>query len=153
MQHCFLVSEIARFLGSAMGIAIANRKNRCDFGALRARCSEVPVLVRHHRPDFRQLPSKMANLYREARMTFHPILCVRDLLQLSGRDISSPRLHGRYRLFEMNRETFQQELVFEISIRCGHTLQRQQSTPTTRTSPLAWIPPTFARTRRAPKML
>ena len=29
-----LVSEIARFLGSAMGIAIANRKNRCDFGAL-----------------------------------------------------------------------------------------------------------------------
>ena len=30
-----LVSEIARFLGSAMGIAIANRKNRCDFGALR----------------------------------------------------------------------------------------------------------------------
>ena len=28
------VSEIARFLGSAMGIAIANRKNRCDFGAL-----------------------------------------------------------------------------------------------------------------------
>ena len=29
-------SEIARFLGSAMGIAIANRKNRCDFGALRA---------------------------------------------------------------------------------------------------------------------
>ena len=32
-----LVSEIARFLGSAMGIAIANRKNRCDFGALRRR--------------------------------------------------------------------------------------------------------------------
>ena len=31
-----LVSEIARFLGSAMGIAIANRKNRCDFGALSA---------------------------------------------------------------------------------------------------------------------
>ena len=33
-----LVSEFARFLGSAMGIAIANRKsqkNRCDFGALR----------------------------------------------------------------------------------------------------------------------
>ena len=29
-----LVWEIARFLGSAMGIAIANRKNRCDFGAL-----------------------------------------------------------------------------------------------------------------------
>ena len=26
-----------RFLGSAMGIAIANRKNRCDFGALRCR--------------------------------------------------------------------------------------------------------------------
>ena len=25
-----------RFLGSAMGIAIANRKNRCDFGALRS---------------------------------------------------------------------------------------------------------------------
>ena len=32
-----LLSEILlRFLGSAMGIAIANRKNRCDFGALRA---------------------------------------------------------------------------------------------------------------------
>ena len=30
-----LVSEIARFLVSAMGIAIANRKNRCDFGAQR----------------------------------------------------------------------------------------------------------------------
>ena len=29
-----LLSEIARFLRSAMGIAIANRKNRCDFGAL-----------------------------------------------------------------------------------------------------------------------
>ena len=29
-----LLSEIARFLGSAMGIAIANRKNRGDFGAL-----------------------------------------------------------------------------------------------------------------------
>ena len=27
-----LVSEIARFPGAAMGIAIANRKNRCDFG-------------------------------------------------------------------------------------------------------------------------
>ena len=27
-----------RFLGSAMGIAIANRKNRCDFGALRCSC-------------------------------------------------------------------------------------------------------------------
>ena len=32
-----LVLEIARFLGSAMGIAIANRKNRCDFGALRTK--------------------------------------------------------------------------------------------------------------------
>ena len=31
-----LVSEIARFLGSAMGIAIANRKSRCDFRALRS---------------------------------------------------------------------------------------------------------------------
>ena len=31
-----LVSEIARFLGSAVGIAIANRKKRCDFGALRS---------------------------------------------------------------------------------------------------------------------
>ena len=29
-----LVSEIASDLGSAMGIAIADRKNRCDFGAL-----------------------------------------------------------------------------------------------------------------------
>ena len=37
MQHCFLLSRKSlRFLGSAMGIAIANRKNRCDFGALRA---------------------------------------------------------------------------------------------------------------------
>ena len=36
MQHCFLLSRKSlRFLGSAMGIAIANRKNRCDFGALR----------------------------------------------------------------------------------------------------------------------
>ena len=35
MQHCFLLSQKSlRFLGSAMGIAIANRKNRCDFGAL-----------------------------------------------------------------------------------------------------------------------
>ena len=38
-----LVSEIARFLGSAMGIAIANRKNRCDFGAL---CSEFGAVNR-----------------------------------------------------------------------------------------------------------
>ena len=29
-----LVSEVARFLGSTMGIAIANRKNCCDCGAL-----------------------------------------------------------------------------------------------------------------------
>ena len=36
MQLCFLLSrESLRFLGSVMGIAIANRKNRCDFGALR----------------------------------------------------------------------------------------------------------------------
>ena len=38
MQHCFLLSQKwLRFLGSAMGIAIANhkKKNRCDFGALR----------------------------------------------------------------------------------------------------------------------
>ena len=34
-----LVSEIARFLGSAMGIAIANRENRCDFGALSSEAS------------------------------------------------------------------------------------------------------------------
>ena len=35
MQHCFLLfRKSLRFLGSAMGIAIANRKNRCDFGAL-----------------------------------------------------------------------------------------------------------------------
>ena len=36
MQHCsFLSWKSQRFPGSAMGIAIANRKNRCDFGALR----------------------------------------------------------------------------------------------------------------------
>ena len=36
MQHCFLLSrKLLRFQGSAMGIAIANRKNRCGFGALR----------------------------------------------------------------------------------------------------------------------
>ena len=36
MQHCFLLSRKSlRFLGSTMSIAIANRKNRCDFGALR----------------------------------------------------------------------------------------------------------------------
>ena len=35
MQYCFLLSRKSlRFLGSAMGIAIANRKNRCNFGAL-----------------------------------------------------------------------------------------------------------------------
>ena len=28
--------EVLGFLGSAMGIAIVNRKNRCDFGALRS---------------------------------------------------------------------------------------------------------------------
>ena len=40
--------------------------------------------------------------------------------------------------FEMPNATFQQKLVFEISIRCGHALP-QQSAPTTRTSPLAWV--------------
>ena len=36
MQHCFVLSRKSlRFLGSAMGIAIANRKSRCDFGVLR----------------------------------------------------------------------------------------------------------------------
>ena len=36
MQHGFLLSRKSqRFLGSAMGIAIVNRKNRCDFGALK----------------------------------------------------------------------------------------------------------------------
>ena len=35
MQRCFLLSRKSlRFLGSATGIVIANRKNRCDFGAL-----------------------------------------------------------------------------------------------------------------------
>ena len=29
------LGESLQFLGSARGIAIANRKNRCDFGALR----------------------------------------------------------------------------------------------------------------------
>ena len=34
-QHCSLVSRKSlRVLGSTMGIAIANRKNRCNFGAL-----------------------------------------------------------------------------------------------------------------------
>ena len=38
MQHCFLLSwKSLRFLGSAMGIVIANHKNRCDFGALSSR--------------------------------------------------------------------------------------------------------------------
>ena len=41
-----LVSEIARFLGSAMDIAIANRKNRCDFGALRAPWPSNPCFFR-----------------------------------------------------------------------------------------------------------
>ena len=37
MQHCFpLFRKSLRFLGSAIGIAIANRQNRCDFGALRS---------------------------------------------------------------------------------------------------------------------
>ena len=44
MQHCFLLSRKSlRFLGSAMGIAIANRKNRCDFGALRTGGNKVCV--------------------------------------------------------------------------------------------------------------
>ena len=30
-----------RFLGSAMGIAIANRKNCCDLGALRPECTKI----------------------------------------------------------------------------------------------------------------
>ena len=34
-----------RFLGSAMGIAIANRKYRCDFGALRASYIEFEHLI------------------------------------------------------------------------------------------------------------
>ena len=39
MQHCFHFSRKSlRFLGSAMGIAIADRKNRCDL--LRFRCAK-----------------------------------------------------------------------------------------------------------------
>ena len=35
MQHCFLLlRKSLRFLGTAMGFAIENRKNRCDFSAL-----------------------------------------------------------------------------------------------------------------------
>ena len=35
MQHCFLLPRKSRdFWGPRWGIAIANRKNRCDFGAL-----------------------------------------------------------------------------------------------------------------------
>ena len=63
MQHCFLLSRKSLwFLGSAMGIAIANRKNCCDFGALRITASMAPLpapqsssllpfanLRRHHR--------------------------------------------------------------------------------------------------------
>ena len=59
MQHCFLLFQKSlQFLGSAMGIAIANRKNRCDFGALRLGVttkfpSHAPTLTigRHHRKN------------------------------------------------------------------------------------------------------
>ena len=46
MQHCFLLSRKSlRFLGSTMGIAIANRKNRCDFGALRIASSQLLAVL------------------------------------------------------------------------------------------------------------
>ena len=48
MQYCklSLVSEIAAISGVRDGhIAIANRKNRCDFGALRLRRSEFTMRV------------------------------------------------------------------------------------------------------------
>ena len=40
LQTCHLKKSM-RFLGSAMGIAIANHRNRCDFGALSLRTSET----------------------------------------------------------------------------------------------------------------
>ena len=47
MQHCFPLSRKSlRFLGSATGIAIANRKNRCNFGAV---SSETFALVFYYR--------------------------------------------------------------------------------------------------------
>ena len=52
MHHCFLLSRKSlRFLGSAMGIAIANRKNRCDFGALRFTIGRPPPHT-HQIPTF-----------------------------------------------------------------------------------------------------
>ena len=48
MQHCFLLSRKSlRFLGSAMGIAIAHRKICCDFGALSCCFLGHPHLVAH----------------------------------------------------------------------------------------------------------
>ena len=42
MQHCFFLSPKSLAIsGSAMAITIANRKNRCDFGALRTPLSTL----------------------------------------------------------------------------------------------------------------
>ena len=74
MQHCFFLSRKSlRFLASAMGIAIANRKKRCDFGALRF-TSCLPML--------KAAPETLALFWNtpfNARLTlrraFSPIYC------------------------------------------------------------------------------
>ena len=70
-----LVSEIARFLGSAMGIEIANPKNRCDFGAL----SLDPLMNRQ------KIAKHSLSLERPARKPRHATaFFARELRHASG---------------------------------------------------------------------
>ena len=101
-----------------------------------ARCLEVPV---------------WQIFVEQLARTFHPQHCIGELLQQCGKDIQSSA-SWQIPTLQFQQANFQKKLVFETSIRCGHSLQ-QQSKATTTTSPLAWIRATSATTHLIPEML
>ena len=116
MQHCFLLSRKSlRFLGSAMGIAIANRKNRCDFGALSVFSTESHAVVFYYSvvnllrivipyskysksvqnseawapPQFQEVSVAISEVLEEARWQCHEMLAPHDVSIISAQNTSS----------------------------------------------------------------
>ena len=100
MQHCFLLSRRSLpFLGSAMGNAIANHENRCDFGALSSK-STHKALRGGTWGTFRPRPlGTPANGGRDRKEKPHSILgCYEarhDSRKLFGSNSFRPNMTGR----------------------------------------------------------
>ena len=90
MQHCFLLSwKSLRFLGSTMGIAIANRKNRCDFGVLSFSCRATLVVIVSKNSSLLLLQSRWSPTPRRKRTN------VGKLWKLSTKSIKTPPSNPR----------------------------------------------------------